>query len=134
MIRTLDIHPALGFETLERWNVAVNQRDEYITQKGANPKDANHRIWGEERRVLNNFSKIAAYIPGLNLIIGIARIILSLRSKTTNPEKKAINARHVYRGIAEIFLGPLLMIPDVVQTIRDKAVVQMYLKNHPGLG
>jgi hypothetical protein len=134
MIRTLDIHPAFGFESVERWEVACNQRDESLIQKGKDLTDTTHRRWGPQRMALNNFSKIFAYIPGLNVIIGIARIIFSLaNNKSQDPVKKAIYARHIGRGIAEIFLGPLLLIADIVQTIRDKNVVQTYSQAHPEL-
>jgi len=46
VIRVLDIHPAFGFETMERWEVAVYQRDEQIRQRGGNPSHASHRDWG----------------------------------------------------------------------------------------
>ncbi len=131
MSRALDIHPAWGFETLDRWKVAVEQRDQYLKQQGKDPKQYFHREWGEQRIALNNVSKVLAYFPGLNVIVGIARIVLALQDRSEDPVKRAIIAKHIYRGLAEIFLGPLLIIPDLVQTILDRDVVQAYLKTHP---
>lgn len=133
MNRILDIHPALGFETIDRWKVAVHQRDEQIRLGGGDPQVNTHRLWGEQRMGINNLSKFVAYIPGLNVIVGIARIILLSKDKTSNPQKKEIVTRHIYRGFAEIFLGPLLLIPDVVQTFLDRGVVQDYVIRHPGV-
>jgi len=81
----------------------------------------------------NNISKVIGYIPGLNVIVGIVRIILMLQNNSATPEKQAIIARHIYRGMAEICLGPLLLIPDIVQTIRDQCVVQDFKSSHPGV-
>ena len=131
MFRTLDIHPAFGFESNERWKVAVEQRDEHIRQAGGDPSQATHRLWGQERMSVNNLSKIAGYFPLVNIIIGIARIIINAQDHSRNPEKKAIIARHIWRGVAEICFGPLLAIPDIVQTILDNNVVQKYKRAHP---
>jgi hypothetical protein len=131
MSGTLDIHPAFGFESKGRWDVAVEQRDEHIRQAGRDPAQACHRLWGDERRSVNNISKIVGYFPLLNIVIGIARIIINAQLRSQNPEKKAIIARHIWRGIAEICFGPILIIPDVVQTILDNNVVQKYKKAHP---
>ena len=117
-IKTLDIHPVFGYETGERWVVAVHQRKAY------------DQLWDQQREILNNFSKVASYIPGVNVIVGLARIIYCSRDlyKTKDLEKKIINAWHIGRGVAEIFLGPLLIIADVIQTIRDRSLVNAYMK------
>jgi Ankyrin repeats (3 copies) len=128
--RALDIHPAFGYETTRRWEVAVDLRDEDIKRKGRDPAEAHHRLWGRERMIINNFSKAASYFPGVNVIVGLARIICCSMDlyQTTNPEKKFINAKHIGRGFAEIFFGPLLIIVDVIQTIRDRSLVKAYLE------
>ena len=67
-------------------------------------------------------------VLGINLLMTEGSEI-NLQNNTSNPEKKAIAARHIYRGIGEIFLGPFLLIPDIVQTIRDYRTVKDYKIN-----
>lgn len=126
-IRTLDIHPAYGYEWQKRWLVAVTLRDDSLKQCGQDPKYASHRLWGQERMGLNNVSKILSYIPLLHIIVGITRIFLNSQDKSSSPEKQAISDRHFTRGCLEIFLGPLLIIVDIVQTIRDYWEVNAFI-------
>lgn len=130
MFRTLDIHPAFGFESVDRWKVACHQRDEFIRKEKLQLLGY-HRLWGDSRAALNNFSKIAACIPGVNIIVGISRIILCAKENPKLPLKQEINARHIRRGFLEIFLGPLLLVIDMIQTIRDRALVKTYLEKYP---
>ncbi|MBA2368214.1 MAG: hypothetical protein H0V82_04215 [Candidatus Protochlamydia sp.] len=133
MFRILDIHPALGFETLDRWYVASHQRDEQIRASGRNPEQAYHRQFGLPRMVVNNISKVIAYHPRLSTIIGIVRIIFILQDPTNNPQKKRMISWHIYRGLGEICLGPWMIVIDVIATIVDKRVVKSYLEYHRGL-
>lgn len=131
-MRTLDIHPAFGFESFKRWDVAVHQRDEKLKKEGKNLRDAHHREGRDFRMSLNNSSKVAACIPGLHLISAIVRMILCAKDKSRDPEKRAINARHIGRGIAEFFfLGPFLLLVDISQTILDQKLVEEYSRLFP---
>lgn len=134
-IHTLDIHPALGYETSDRWKVAVHQRDEKLRQNGKDPKNYNHRYWGTERMALNNLAKILIIFPGINVIIGIGRIILNCNDyvRTSDLDKKAISLSHIYRGIGDIVFGPFMIVADIVKTLFDRQVVQAYLRAHPEL-
>jgi hypothetical protein len=133
MFRILDIHPALGFETLDRWNVATHQRDAQIRESGGDPEQAYHRQFGLPMMVANNASKVIAYHPSMSKIIGIVRIIIVLQDPTNNPQKKRIISWHIYRGIGEICLGPWMLVVDVIVTVLDKRLVKSYLEHHRGL-
>lgn len=134
-LRTLDIHPALGFETPDRWRVAVHQRDEKIRQTGGNPANFHHRLWSSERMLLNNVSKCLVCIPGVNVIVGIARAIINTANyySTTNPEKQWICLSHLWLSLAEVLFGPAVFVAHCIQTVFDKHIVDAYLTEHPGI-
>ncbi len=134
-IHTLDIHPALGFETADRWKVAVHQRDEKLRQNGKDPEQYHHRYWGKERMVINNLAKVLILFPGLNVVTGIVRIILNINDyvRTSDLDKKAISLSHIYRGVGDIFFGPFMIVADIVKTLFDRQVVNAYLRTHPEL-
>ncbi|MCE2982010.1 MAG: hypothetical protein LW832_00445 [Parachlamydia sp.] len=133
MFRTLDIHPAFGFETFDRWRVAVHQRDEALRIVGRNPDYYVHRLMGRVWLVLNNASKVLSYIPRINKVIGLLRIFLVTQDETNDREKKAIIVRHIYRGAAEICLGCWLLPLDIFQTVRDSYLVESYLQHNPAI-
>lgn len=133
MVCTLDIHPAFGFENMERWEVAVHQRDDYNKAKGFDPSGSRYRSDADGLMGLNNFSKVLSYIPLLNVAVGMSRIYACAFDEATDPVKKAINERHITRGIAEVFLGPILVIPDILTTLYEKTIVDTYKETHPHL-
>ncbi|QLH36447.1 MAG: hypothetical protein HWD61_10170 [Parachlamydiaceae bacterium] len=68
MFRTLDIHPAFGFESVDRWKVACHQRDEFIRKEKLQLLGY-HRLWGDSRAALNNFSKLLLVFQELTLLL-----------------------------------------------------------------
>jgi hypothetical protein len=122
-IRNLDLLTPFGFESKSRWQVAIHQ----IENDPNKQVDDEHRLWGKEKMVSNNAAKILSYIPVLNVIIGVARIILF----ANNFEANSNHTQHIFRGIADILLGPLMFIIDIIQTLRDQSVVNEYVKAYP---
>lgn len=132
MVCTLDIHPAFGFENMERWEVAVHQRDHYIRANGGNPGNSHHRAYAQLMG-FNNLSKVASYIPILNVVVGVQRIFINIFDETEDPVKKAICESHITRGFAEICFGPLMVLPDILTTLYEKTIVDTYKETHPDL-
>lgn len=79
---------------------------------------------------LGNVSKVASYIPGINVIVGIARVVLFSSLLIAEPETESerfIEVMQLLRGIAEILAGPLLLIVDAIKTIYDYCLAERYL-------
>jgi hypothetical protein len=53
--------------------------------------------------------------------------------RTSDLDKKAICLSHIYRGVGDLFFGPLMIIADIVQTLFDRQVVNAYVHAHPEL-
>lgn len=128
--RTLEMHPAFGFETDARWKVAAHQYEKKKGYKTAKPGEELHdyQIWARPTVNIMNDSKIWGYIPIINIIVGIARILFFAKNYQ---DCSAEDKWQFGRGIAEILMGPLLLIPDLILTCRDNAVVKTYMFKHP---
>jgi hypothetical protein len=122
----LNLHPALGFGTPMRFEAAAAQRDADLRHAGVDPSKGRHRLWGKQIMLLDDVAKIAGYFCGT--ITGVARLALNLYAyaNTRIPEKQALCVNHMWRGAGEIFLGPLMVIPDIIQTVYDHMIVQDY--------
>lgn len=132
--RTLEMYPAFGFETYDRWRVAAHQYEKKMGYETAKPGEGlhNYQIWAKPIIDEINASKIWGYIPLVNIIVGIVRIMFYANNiNDTTSEDKPIAKWHMGRGIAEILIGPLLFIPDLILTCWDKSVVKAYLLKHP---
>lgn len=134
-IRELSVNPVFGFETPARYEVAAKQRDQRNLAAGVEAKESVH-LYSKTKMVLTNISKICSYLPVIHIVIGIARIMFHALSQTnadnkTDFEQEAINTRMICRGVAEIFIGYLLFIPDLIQTIRDYNTTKQYMLANP---
>lgn len=133
VLRMLELYPAFGFDKVpcindQRWEVAAAQRETYLTSHGED--DSTFRFYKNEGMSANLISKFLGYIPLVNVIVGFARIffIANAFHSTENPVKIRAMKSHIYRGVAEILFGPLLLIVDIIQTIRDQQVVSRYTR------
>jgi hypothetical protein len=124
MPKTLDLHPAFGFEWGRRWNVAADQRDTSITARGGDPKNAYHRQWSTPRMYGNNVAKALSYIPIFSILTGLGRMTMAYLDRTNDPEKRAILNRHFTRGALEVLFGPLLLLADLAKTYSDWTFVR----------
>lgn len=126
--RTLEMYPAIGFISDARWQVAADQHEKAKPQAGK----SGHRMWARPTVDTLNGTKVLGYIPVINVIIGIIRILFFSKDyKNQNTEDKANSKQHILRGVAEILVGPLLLIPDLIVTLRDRSVVKAYMSKHP---
>jgi hypothetical protein len=130
----LPIHPAVGYETLTRLQVAICQRESRTPSKKRAEGDITLWVESQGRMLLNNVSKVCGYLPGLSLIVGVARIILNNMHPSALSDTRPIELQHTYRGIAEICqLGIFLLILDLIATIRDNWVVNAYIQKYPNV-
>lgn len=134
MIYTLAIYPPVGFATRITQEVAVFQRNDLITKGGGSPNNYTHGAWCATFRSDFNIVTFLGYIPLFSVIVGIGRIYWNVTNwprlnPITREEKIKIRIKHICRGVAEIlsFLGPLLLIMDIVQTILNLYVAHNYL-------
>lgn len=112
----LEFSPVYGYETVARLE-AVFERP---------------LVEGKEKDYLtgiirsNNITKIIGYIPVVNVIVGIVRIIFHTYAYFYSSKNKALSAGFIRRGVAEVFLGPFVMIADILHTRRDDIKVKAY--------
>ena len=115
--------PQFGFET--------NYRDTALSLTG---KTSNSRA----TRWLNNASKCIAYIPGVNIVSGLAKLIFGLvkfiEAAASNQDKeKGLGARIAFRGISEFLCGPWLIIADLAYTAIDHGKASRITKENERL-
>jgi hypothetical protein len=69
---------------------------------------------------ITDLTKLAAYVPGLNSVIGVSRVVFSyfISPRYDSSARENFFNIQVYRGIAEIFLGFFLVLPDVFLSVR----------------
>lgn len=126
-IRTLEMHPAFGFETDARFQCAAHAAE----AKGKSPQG--HRMWARPTVDTINSAKAFGYLPIINVIIGIASILFFSNSLSAHhsEEDKAQAKKFIIRSVLMILIGPLLLIPDAILTIRDAFAVKAYMAMHP---
>lgn len=155
----INLCPAFGWDSPERRIAALHQiknSDEYF--KGYSIGELNGRYTGRGVGVdfgaVNSLFKGLAYVPALNILVGLGRILFSTHgyiresNRVDSINKKEVltpfdkhqlksaarvkqeYVEHIKRGIAECLLGPLLIIIDLVVTIWNDKIIKNYCKEN----
>lgn len=104
----IEKYPALSWETAElQYLASPQERKEY------------NNYLNTKLVKLNNISKILGYLPGLGIIVGIARMFFSIYNDHHTCDKQ------MARGMAEMYgFGPFLLIADVIVYAHNKGRVK----------
>ena len=103
MIRILSKEPAFGWES-KNCNADEISGDQYL---------------------MRNMIKLASYLPGISVIVGIVNLIFCI----ANPEFRP-PLRHIPRAFMSIAqMGPALFIIDAITTIGRQFLLQIESKN-----
>ena len=97
--------PIWGFEYNGRWEGANNHRT------------SSHFIF--------NATRVAAYVPIINVIVAVASaILIAVINHLASPKPPSEDVRRIYvRCMATAFLGPFLVIPDLAKTLLQKIAI-----------
>jgi hypothetical protein len=110
-----EILPAWGFNSHRRMKALeyINYEQESVFSD----LEKSNKFNGIIRK--GNALKVVGYIPGLNIVIGVA-IIVFARTNHSLKNYPIITRKYTFRGAAMIVGGPLLLVPDLVITAVDE--------------
>jgi len=80
-------------------------------------------------RTVTNLTKVAGYIPVMNVVLGIG--ILYLLFKSDDEETICDRSGWKARSVCMILFGPLLVTADVVKTLYDSFLIRRFAQKHP---
>lgn len=121
---------AFGWETESRSKMIISQlrEENKIVLSSTCPK--RQLVKNDMFRLQSNSAKLLGYIPVINIIMGLMAIYYSSKDSTSGPNHRAM---WIFRGIATILTGPLLIVADLAKTIFDQRIVAKYHREHPQL-
>jgi hypothetical protein len=126
----LNLGDAFGWETEERAKMAILQMQEF---DGKYSKECPQALLvkNEPYRDQNNGCKGYAYIPLVNIALGLCMIYYGATEDFHWGPKTELRAKWIIRGVATTLTGPLMILVDLVKFLFDLVVTKIYAHKNP---